>query len=207
MRNKVVDALHLQAISSQFTAGEITRDQARSAVMDCLMLRLQCSRVSLWRFDGEPHSLTMLCFAAKAVGGELVTDEERLDLADYRAYFNALINKGAYVSNDTLHDVNLHSMRATYLERHSIMAMLDVPFSVNGRVYGMACCEQVNSPRVWRADELSEVRAIVSKVTMLMASGNDSALMGSPSLPMTPLPANLSEGQQADLKRVGPRRR
>lgn len=149
----------------------------------------------------------MLCFAAKAVDGALVTEEERLALPDNRDYFDALIDHGVYVSNDTLHDLHLHGMRAKYLERHGIMAMLDVPFSVNGRVYGMACCEQVRSLRVWRADELSEVRAIVSKVTMLMASGNDSSLMGSPSLPMTPLSANLSEGQQADLKRFDQRRR
>ena len=207
MKNQSVDARHLQAISTQFTAGEITRNQARSAVVDLLLLRLKCSRVSLWRFDGEPDCLTMLCFAAKAVGGELVTDEERLDLADYRAYFNALINQGAYVSHDTLHDVNLHSMRAKYLERHSIMAMLDMPFLVNGRVYGVACCEQVRSLRVWRADEMSEMRAIVSKVTMLMACASDSAMMGSPSLPMTPLAENLSVSQQADLKRLRPRRR
>ena len=207
MRNKAVDALHLQAISTQFTAGEITRNEARSALIDRILLRVQCSRVSLWRFDGELGNLTMLCFAAKTVDGALVTDEERLALPDNRDYFDALIDHGVYVSNDTLHDLNLHGMRAKYLERHGIMAMLDVPFSVNGRVYGMACCEQVRSLRVWRADELSEVRAIVSKVTMLMASGNDSALMGSPSLPMTPLSANLSESQQADLKRSDQRRR
>lgn len=207
MRNKAVDALHLQAISTQFTAGEITRNEARSAVIDRILLRVQCSRVSLWRFDGELRNLTMLCFAAKAVDGELVTDEERLALPDNRDYFDALIDHGVYMSNDTLHDANLHGMRAKYLQRHCIMAMLDVPFSVNGRVYGMACCEQVGIIRVWRADELSEVRAIVSKVTMLMASNNDPVLMGSPSLSMTPLSANLSEGQQADLKRFDQRRR
>lgn len=207
MRNHAVDSLHLQTISTQFVAGEITRDQARSAVIDRLLMRLQCSRVSLWRFDGAPAHLTMLCFAAKAVGGELVTDEERLDLPDYRHYFDALINRGAYVSNDTANDPNLQGMRAKYLERHNIMAMLDAPFLVNGRIYGMACCEQVHSLRVWRADELSEVRAILAKVTMLMASNNDSALMRSPSLPMTPLSDNLSKHPHADSKRLDQRRR
>ena len=207
MRNQAVDALYLQTLSTQFIAGEITRDQARMAVIDRIMLRLHCSRVSLWRFDGEPGNLSMLCFAAKEVGGELDTVEKRLELSEYRDYFDALIHQGAYVSNDTLHDPNLQGMRGNYLERHGVMAMLDAAFLVNGRVYGMACCEQIGSVRVWRADELTDLRAIVAKVTMLLASTNDPALWGSPSLPMTPLSGVLSDSQQADLKRFDQRRR
>jgi GAF domain-containing protein len=203
MRNQATDALQLQTISTQFGAGEITRDQARMAVIDIIMTRLQCSRVSLWRFDGEPGNLSMLCFAAKEVGGELDTVEKRLELSEYRDYFDALIHQGAYVSNDTLRDPHLQGMRGNYLERHGVMAMLDAAFLVNGRVYGMACCEQIGSVRVWRADELTDLRAIVAKVTMLLASTNDPALWGSPSLPMMP----LSESQQADVKRFDQRRR
>ena len=203
MRNQAVDALHLQSISTQLTSGNITRNQAREAVIDLIMLRLRCSRVSLWRFDGEYGSLAMLCFAAKSVGGELDTEEKRLELSEYRDYFDALIHQGAYVSNDTLSDPNLQAMRGSYLERHGVLGMLDAAFLVNGRVYGMACCEQIGNTRVWRADELTDLRAIVAKVTMLMASSNDPALWGSRSLPMTP----LSESQQADLQRFDQRRR
>ncbi len=203
MRNQAADAQHLQTVSARFGAGEITRNQARMAVIDLILLRLHCSRVSLWRFDGEPVNLSMLCFAAKEAGGPLDTDEKRLELSEYRDYFDALIHQGAYVSNDTLHDPNLQAMRGNYLERHGVMAMLDAAFLVNGRVYGMACCEQIGSVRVWRADELTDLRAIVTKVTMLMASSNDPALMGAPSLPMTP----LSASQEADLKRFDQRRR
>ena len=211
MKNQAVDALHLQTINTRFMAGEITRDQARLAVIDLIMLRLHCSRVSLWRFDGEPGNLSMLCFAAKEVGGELDTLEKRLELSEYRHYFDALIHQGAYVSNDALHDPHLQGMRGNYLERHGIMAMLDAAFSVNGRIYGMACCEQIGSVRVWRADELTDLRAIVAKVIILLAGTNDLALWGSPSLPMTPLSGGLSDAlsanQQADLKRFDPCRR
>jgi GAF domain-containing protein len=203
MRNQAADALHLQTISTQLMTGDMTRNQAREAVIDLIMLRLRCSRVSLWRFDGEPGNLSMLCFAAKATGSTLDLEEKRLELSEYRDYFDALVNQGAYVSNDTLNDPHLQGMRGNYLLRHGVMAMLDAAFLVNGRVYGMACCEQIGSVRVWRADELTDLRAIVSKVTMLLASSNDPALWGSPSLPMVP----LSEAEQADAKRVDQRRR
>ena len=203
MKYQTADALHLQNVSSQLTAGDITRNQAYEAVIDLIMLRLACPRVSLWRFDGEPGSLAMLCFAAKTTGGELDVEEKRLQVPEFRDYFDALINQGTYASNDTFNDPNLQGIRGNYLERHGVMAMLDAAFLVNGRVFGVACCEQIGSTRVWRADELTDLRAIVAKVTMLMASSNDPALWGSRSLPMTP----LSESQHPDLKRLDQRRR
>lgn len=202
MRHQAVDALHLQSINAQFVAGEITLDEAREAVIDRMTSRFNCSRVSLWRFDGEPGQLTMLCFAAKPKGGALETREKRLELDEYRDYFDALTTQGAYVSNDAMNDVHLLGMRGSYLERHGITATLDAAFLINGRVYGMACCEQIGSVRVWRADELTDLRAAVSKLALLMASRDDSPLMASPSLPMVP----LSEAQTADLKRSYQRR-
>ena len=145
----------------------------------------------------------MLCFAAKTTGGELDVEEKRLQLPEFRDYFDALTYQGTYASNDTFNDPNLRGMRGNYLERHGVMAMLDAAFLVNGRVYGVACCEQMGSVRVWRADELTDLRAIVAKVTMLLAGSNDPALWRSASLPMTPLPEN----PDADAERFDQRRR
>ncbi len=206
MRNQAVDALHLQTISAKLTGGDITRNQAREALIDLIMLRMRCSRVSLWRFDGEYENLAMLCFAAKEAGGALDVEEKRLEMSEYRDYFDDLINQGTYVSNDTLNDPHLQGMRRNYVERYGVLAMLDVAYMLNGRVYGMVCCEQIGNVRVWRADELSELRAIVSRLTMLRASANDPTLWGSPSLPMTPLSAGQEASQQADTQRFDQRR-
>lgn len=182
------DALaRLQDIAGTFYAGKISRDEARSAVIDAIFARLGCSRVSLWRFDGEPGALCLLCFASKAAGAELVTTERWLREAEYRDYFDGLVRTGMYVSVDAMTDANLQPMRENYLLANNVRSMLDAAFMVNGRAYGMVCCEQTDAPRPWRTDEVAALRAIVAKLAVLMAGAADPALWGSPSLPMAPL--------------------
>ena len=174
----------LQQIATAFYADEITRDAARSAVIDVVFGRLKCSRVSLWRFDGEPGALRLLCFAAKASGQPLQTIERDLQEPEYSAYFAGLVGSGMYASDDAMADLNLAPMRANYLVPNRVRSMLDAAFMVNGRVFGMVCCEQTDAIREWRTDEVADLRAIVAKLAMLMVSARDELLWATPSQPM-----------------------
>jgi GAF domain-containing protein len=187
MTPQAQDASRLQDISAAFVSGKTSRNEARSAVIQLIFDRIACSRVSLWRFDGKPGELSLLCFASRAVGGELDTQERRLTEAEYRDYFNALINAGMYITHDAQAELPLQPMRANYLVPNNVLSMLDAAFMVNGRAYGMVCCEQTDAPRTWQPTEVAAVRAIVAKLAMLMAGAGDPALWGSPSVPMTPM--------------------
>jgi hypothetical protein len=187
MQPNTTDSSHLQDINAAFVAGKISRDEARSAVIEVIFNRLHCSRVSLWRFDGEPGALSLLCFASKASGGELDTRTRRLTAVEYRDYFNELVNTGMYVCVDAFADPKLEPMRETHLLPNRVLSTLDAVFMVNGRAYGMVCCEQTDAMRSWQATEVAAVRSIVSKLALLMAGSDDPALWGSPSVPMAPL--------------------
>ena len=177
----------LQQIATSFYADEITRDAARSAVIDVIFGRLKCSRISLWRFDGEPGALRLLCFASKASGQVLSTSERVLLEHEYSEYFNGLVRSGIYASLDALSDANLAPMRASYLLPHRVHSMLDAAFMVNGRAFGMVCCEQTDAIRAWRPDEIADLRAIVAKLAMLMVSARDQVLWATPSRAMQPM--------------------
>lgn len=187
MTFRTIDTSRLQDISAAFVAGKIGRNEARSAVIQVIFDRIGCSRVSLWRFDGTADGLSLLCFASKATGGELDTLERRLTATEYRDCFNALVNLGVYVSNGAQADPHLQPMRQNYLLPNNVLSILDAAFMVNGRAYGMVCCEQTDTLRTWRATDMAALRAIVSKLAMLMAGAGDPALWGSPSVPMAPL--------------------
>jgi GAF domain-containing protein len=178
---------HLQDISGAFYAGKIDRDEARSRVIDVVLARLACSRVSLWRFDGDADDLSLLCFAAKRAGGELITTETLLHGSEYRDYFGGLVKNGMYVADDAMADPTLQPMRKSYLLPNRVLSMLDAAVMVNGRAYGMVCCEQTNAIRPWRVDEVAALRAITAKLALLMAGAADAALRASPSLPMAPI--------------------
>ena len=184
-----VDWPQLQQISAAFYAGKTSRDEARSAVIDVIFRRLNCSRVSLWRFDGVPGSLRLLCFASKVAGQPLVTTEQWLLEEEYSAYFDGLVREGMYVSIDAMADPRLQPLRANYLVPHNVRSMLDAAFMVNGRAYGMVCCEETDAIRTWRSEEIAHLRAIVAKLAMLMASARDEVLWGTPSRPMMAIQA------------------
>lgn len=183
-----VSLARLQALSASFLAGTISRDEGRAGFIDIVQERLNCSRVSLWRFEGEPGSLELLCFASKRAGGELDTTPSSLRQVEYRAYFDDLVATGMYVSHDALADPALMPMRDNYLVPNHVLSLLDAAFMVNGRAYGMVCCEQTDRRRDWRNTDVSDLRALVSKLALLMAGAGDAALWRSPSMPMAAMP-------------------
>jgi hypothetical protein len=87
------------------------------------------------------------------------TTERRLAQDEYRTSFNALIERGTYVSGDAL----------------------------NGGAYGKVCCEQTTALRDWRAGEVMALRAIVTRLALLMSGATESVLWTTPSLPLQAL--------------------
>ena len=178
------DAPRLQEILSQFYAGRIDRNEARTSVIDVVLVRIGCARVSMWKFDGAEGDLNLLCFAAKTAGGELDVTERRLAQSEYRDYFNALIERGTFVSIDAMSDPALQAMRESYLLPYHVKSLLDAAFMLNGRAYGMVCCEETAAPRAWRAGDVFALRAIVTRLALLMSGAADSVLWSTPSRPL-----------------------
>jgi GAF domain-containing protein len=192
------DAARLQAVLNSFYAGQTTRDAARSAVIDVVLQRIGCSRVSLWKFAGHDGELTLLCFASKRAGGELDTTESRLHQAEYGDYFNALATRAVFNSADAMNEPALQPMRERYLVPNGIVSLLDAAFTLNGRAYGMICCEEIGTPRAWRPGDVTALRAIVARLALLMAGEPGSALWQTPSRPLQALPPTPAPGHAAD---------
>ena len=187
MGAQLEDSFRLQKIASDFYDGTLSRDAARSAVIDVVFDRLGCARVSLWKFQDDDGDLSLMGFASKRSGGTLDTTVQRLAASEYRDYFNAIIERGTYVSVDAMNDPVLQPMREHYLVVNNVLSMLDAAFLLNGRAYGMVCCEETVRPRAWRAGDVFALRSIVTKLSLLMASSDDPELLGNPSLPMRAL--------------------
>jgi len=155
--------------------------------MDVVLTRIGCQRVSMWKFEGEPGHLSLLCFAAKTADGELDFSEKRLVQSEYRDYFNALIERGTYVASDALAAPALQPMRANYLVPNNVLSLLDAAFMLNGRAYGMVCCEETQTRRDWRVGDVSALRAIVTRLALIMSGAPESVLWTTPSLPLQSL--------------------
>jgi hypothetical protein len=183
MTPQAEDSARLQELLGEMYSGRAARPETQSAVLDVVLARLQCARISMWKFDGVGLGLTLLCFASKTADGVFDTSDRRLQRPEFVAYFNSLVDSGTYVSTEALNDPALQPMRESYLLANNVVSMLDAAFVLNNHTYGMVCCEEPY-PRVWRPTDIFSLRAIVNKLTLLMWNALDEVLLKTPSLPL-----------------------
>ena len=181
----------LQALASAYSAGQTTMWLAAASALQALMDRVRCSRVSLWRFDLDSGTRALRCFAAKRNGEPLLPDHTRLTEDQYGDYFAGLIKTGVVVANDAGTEPRLAAMRGPFLAQHGIGALLDIAVTINGRAYGIVCCEQIPGPRVWRPETVEAARAAVVRATPLNAADRSVDLGAIRSVAMEPFDAPL----------------
>jgi hypothetical protein len=183
MTPQAEDSARLQELLGEMYAGRVARPEMQSAVLDVVLARVQCARVSMWKFDGAGADLTLLCFASKTSDGVFDTSDRRLQRPEFVAYFNSLVGSGTYVSVDAMNDPALQPMRESYLLANNVVSMMDAAFVLNNHTYGMVCCEE-SYLRVWRSTDVFSLRAIVNKLTLLLWNALDEVLLKTPSLPL-----------------------
>lgn len=185
------DATRLRRIVGDYGDDRISCADARAAVVRVVLDRLDVDRVSLWHFEHpgsrQDRSLVLHCFGALRRGGALETCDDRLEIAEYRDYFNQLIERGTYASEDARHDPLLRPMDAAYLQPHDIRSLLDAAFSLNGRAYGMICSETLGRRVAWRGADVQALRSIATRLAALLSSADVPQLWSSPSLPLAAL--------------------
>jgi GAF domain len=183
MTPQAEDSTRLQELLGELYAERAARADTQSAVIDVILARLRCDRVSMWKFDRVGEDLTLLCFASKTADGVFDTSERRLLRPEYIDYFNSLVEASTYMSVDAMNDPVLAPMRESYVLPNGIVSMLDAAFVLNNQAYGMVCCEQ-RQRREWKPGDIVSLRAIVNKLTLLMWNAPNTVLLRTPSLPL-----------------------
>jgi len=200
MTPQAEDSARLQELLGEMYAERAARVETQSAVLDVVLARLRCARVSMLKFDRVGGELTLLCFASKTADGVFDTSERRLRRPEFIAYFNSLVDAGTYVSVDAMNDPALQPMRENYLVANNVVSMLDAAFVLNNQTYGMVCCEEPHR-RDWKAGDLVSLRAIVNKIALLMWNAPDEVLLKTPSLPLRMLLLEERASAPADRRR------
>lgn len=207
MATQTSDLAPLQAIASAYSAGQLSLWEATGQALQALIDRIHCSRVSLWGFDLEGGTRTLRCIAVKNDAEDLATDTTLLRENEYRDYFAALVRTGVFVAPDARTDPMLKAMRGAFLDSHQIGALLDVAITINGRAYGIVCCEQIPGPRLWSPDDIAAARAAVSRAALLIASEPGIDFDAMPSVPIEPFGMAAHEPRGVAPARSAPDRR
>jgi len=73
--------------------------------------------------------------------------------SDYPNYFKSLKSGGLIDADNACSDPRTSELRKSYLEPRSISSMLDVPFTLKGKINGVVCLEHKGPARRWSDDE------------------------------------------------------
>ena len=169
MASKISNQAILRSIAAVYGGGLKSVDQATSDALEGLMREIGCARISLWRFERDAGSRGLRCFVAKLSGQAPVEDSTLLREEQYREYYKALVSGAVFVSNDAVMDQRLLAMRGVYLKVNNISALLDIPVTINGRAYGIVCCEQLGAPYRWSPSQVLAARESVTRAGLLLA--------------------------------------
>ncbi|HEY1092554.1 MAG TPA: GAF domain-containing protein, partial [Burkholderiaceae bacterium] len=130
---------------------------------------LGCSRVSLWRFSGEGEAMSLICRSSFEAAGLDLASGAQLNRKQFKAYFDRVLQLGAFVCPDVRGEPVLEGLREPYLDPQDVRALLDVSFGVNGRQYGVICCEQFGQPRAWTQTDVNTLLRVSRLVSLQVA--------------------------------------
>lgn len=124
-----------------------TLDEVLRGIAETAARTLRVARVNVWLYD--VHRTAIHCIEAYDARTGLHDAGEVLEAADYPNYFAALELLRTIAAMDAEHDSRTEELAASYLSRHGVVTMLDVPILRSGNTIGVICHEHVETPRKW----------------------------------------------------------
>lgn len=130
---------------------------------------LGVARSSVWLYDADQTAIQCMELFVSAAG----THERGVELfaKDFPAYFAALKTERAIDAHDAHTDPRTREFSEPYLAPLGIVAMLDAPIRVGGRMIGVTCNEHIGAPRRWTADEVQFASSLADLVALALESG------------------------------------
>lgn len=123
---------------------------------------LQIERVSYWEMEKD----AMHCKYMLDCNDKHPNINAALDQKDIPKYIAALNNQIAIIADDVYHNDSTSELLENYLKPNGITDTLDVPVRVNGKFYGVLCCEHRDAPRTWKENDVSFARTLADYLSI-----------------------------------------
>lgn len=129
---------------------------------------LDLERVSIWLYNQDKTKI--VCQDLFERGMNEHSEGTELSATDFPGYFAALGEDKTIAAHDAMNDSRTTEFADSYLLPLGIVSMLDAPISILGKVVGVVCNEQVETPRHWSAEEEAFAGSIANFVAMVIES-------------------------------------
>jgi len=166
----------LDLLGWRLVEGGLAYADYRQEVASLLLRHFNCSRVAVWRLSTADGSRRLDCLDAYSAAGVRTSDEDALPESRLGAYFQELVQHGAYVCDDTHIDPNLDSMSHRFRRPGAPRAFLDALVTVNAQALGVLSCQQSPHPRVWNISDSMALKKCSAKVALHLSRMSPSVL-------------------------------
>lgn len=177
----------IQHICGQLDRGEIDNAQFLEAFTREVARLIGCSRAGVWVFVDTAEGRALRCAAMHdTLSGRMVSVTDMHNV-EFGPYFETLMRDQCVLASDARTDPATVGFLDEYLLPLDVRSLMDLCFSVNGRLFGVFSCEQVGSTMVWSQRQLQTLRQVGSRASL--------ALMHAASMSIDTAPGALFEPQ------------
>ena len=160
------NAIAVLAVDPTITVGDAPL--AMRTIVRNLADAVQAERASIWLFsrDRKEMRCTILVEADKTQQAEGAA----LRINEYPRYFGAMMKESCINASDACADQRTSELTESYLSTHGITSLLHAGISLNGKLTGVVCLEQLGAKREWHSDEEAFASTAASLVAQALAN-------------------------------------
>jgi twitching motility protein PilJ len=160
------DTLRELAKNDGLLVGDVS--VAAKAFTEATARTLDIARVSVWFYNNDRNILSSFDLFDNQT--QQHTKEVDLKTSDFPIYFQTLEREPSIVADDAYTHPATSEFAEVYLKPLDIASMLDIPIQSAGRTIGTVRCEQIGTPRQWKAEEQSFVTSISNLLSLAKES-------------------------------------
>ncbi|MEZ5046821.1 MAG: ATP-binding protein [Chitinophagaceae bacterium] len=138
-------------------------DEAKKNIARVVSDTLACNMVSIWEFKEEGIACVYKCKDLETVSEDLYLFEK-----DFPEYFAELKKAIDVVINNVYESEFVGNLLQAYFIPNKIYSTMDIPIHLNGKLYGIICCEKTDSIKIWSDQEIYFSRVVADILSMLL---------------------------------------
>jgi PAS domain S-box-containing protein len=157
-------------IISKITEGDIVMGkeftEAIKLITEEIASGLEIQRTGVWKMNSDKSGIE--CLDLYKTHNLQHSNGFELKVEDFPSYFKSLLSGNFIDASNARTDKRTSEFNKHYLEPNNIYSMLDVPVWLNGKVYGVMCCEHTGSVKKWTTEDLNFAMAMANQITLIL---------------------------------------
>lgn len=127
---------------------------------------LKINRIGIWLYEDEKSILTRRFMYDKTSG--ISKEKVKIEQVQFPTYFEAIETNDFILTDDALAFKSTSEFKEQFFQSKDKVYMLDVPISMDGKIIGVICCENKNTPTSWGSEEVLFMQSLSALISLAL---------------------------------------